>query len=163
MKMQLKQTLENLFNYDPLTGNLIRKIASSNSKCGDVAGHNHARGYVRIRVNGKMYFAHRLVWIMHFGDIPDGLQIDHINCIKNDNRIENLRLASSSINTQNKRSARKDNTIGLLGVRRHVSGKFEAQIQLGGKKRYLGLFETPQVAHSAYVEAKRKFHEGCTI
>lgn len=90
------EILRSLFNYDHSTGNLLWKARPSNRiKIGDVAGNLNNRGYLHIRVNGKLYMAHRLVWVFNFGtDIPLRYVIDHINRMKTDNRLSNLRLVT---------------------------------------------------------------------
>ena len=104
-----KELLHELFEYK--NGNLIYKISTAKCiKIGEVAGNINTNGYRRIVINKKVYQAHRLIWMFHNGDIETGLQIDHINQIKDDNRIENLRLATRSQNkskTQEK-SSKKD-------------------------------------------------------
>lgn len=88
--------------------------------------------------------------------------IDHINGDPSDNRVENLRLADKRLNAENQRRARADNAIGVLGVMAH-GNKFRAQIRTGGRTIYLGLFLTSDEAYAAYVEAKRRLHEGCSL
>jgi len=89
-------------------------------------------------------------------------QIDHINGIRHDNRISNLRLATNKQNCQNTKQARVNNKSGFLGV--SPSGdKFISTIQKNGKQLYLGTFETKEEAHEAYLNEKRKLHEFCTI
>lgn len=96
-------------------------------------------------------YAHRLVWVMHNGDIPDGMMVDHINLDKSDNRIENLRLVNKSGNAQN--AKRK----GYWLDKR--SGKRRAQIKIDGKTIGLGLHETESLARQVYLNAKRELHE----
>lgn len=84
---------------------------------GDVAGGVETNGYVVIQLEGVKYKAHRIVWEMHFGNIPKGLQVDHINSIRTDNRIENLRLVDHSANGRNQK-LRNTNTTGKMGVSR---------------------------------------------
>ena len=95
------------------------------------------------------------------GEWPDGY-IDHGNGVRTDNRWANLRAGDRSFNMQNQRRARRDNTTGWLGVSR-VKSRFEAAIQVRGRRFRLGRFDTPEAAHAAYLTAKRKLHEGCTL
>ena len=96
---------------------------------------------------------HRLV-----ANTPDGLETDHINGDKLDNRRANLRHATQSQNQHN-RTAYKTNKTGLKGVSfDKVSQKWKAQISLNGKKIALCLHETPEAAHAAYVVAAARFH-----
>jgi hypothetical protein len=155
--------VKHYFSYDPETGIFIRKIANAKrSKIGEVAGGKDEKGYIRIRVGGKKFRAHTLAWIYMYGEIP--AQIDHINGVKDDNRIFNLRLTDNFINSQNKHNPQKSNTSGYLGVHFAKASKlFRARISHKGKSICLGLYDDPKVAHEAYLKAKRKFHEGCTI
>lgn len=145
-------------NYCPLTG-ILKWRNYPNKKCGTA----HREGYINIMLNGKQYAAHRLAWALHFGRNPDG-EIDHVNMIKDDNRIENLRDVTRSLNQQNRTKCRKDNSCGLLGVCLvKKSGKFSAEIRFNGNRLKLGHHDTPQQAHQAYLEAKRRLHSTCTI
>ncbi len=157
------ERLIELFDYDPDTGVFIRKVATANVKAGKITGSVNTGGHLGFRVDRRMYLAHRLAWFYVYGEWPDS-QIDHINGVKTDNRIENLRKATYSINAQNLRNARKDNKTGFLGVCwKKSSKKFIAQIQIAGRVCHLGMFETAEKAHEAYITAKRKHHIGCTI
>jgi len=89
--------------------------------------------------------------------------LDHINGVRSDNRLENLRDASDTLNAENKHVAQKNSKTGLLGVTVHDATHFRARIQVKGCYADLGLFKTPEAAHAAYIKAKRLLHEGCTI
>ena len=152
----MKQQLNELFDYKD--GQLIWKISTAKCiKIGDIAGSIcKTNGYRVIRINKILYKAHRLIWIYFNGDIDTALQIDHINQIRSDNRIENLRLATRSQNGSN-RPKQKDNTSGYKGVswsKQHK--KWVAQIIKNKKLIYLGLFATPEVASQAYNAAATK-------
>lgn len=154
--------LREVVAYDPETGVFIKKVRGKYRAIGDVATYQTAYGYDGIKIDGQMYLAHRLAWLYVHGDMPDG-QIDHINGIKTDNRIANLRVVTLAVNVQNKRTAQKNNQSGLLGVSVRKSG-FQAKIKINRKTIYLGHFKTAELAHEAYLEAKRKVHsEGCTL
>lgn len=89
-------------------------------------------------------------------------QIDHKNTVRSDNWWKNLRHADDVLNRQNIRKARANNKTGFLGV--HVQrGKFKAQIRVNFYPMHLGYFDTPELAHQAYLKAKRKYHAGCLI
>lgn len=141
-------------SYDPLTGLFWRLKAAGNAHVGDRADAPTPRGYRRVRFAGKEYSAHRLAWFFIKGEWPP-LLVDHRNLDKGDNRFSNLRLATYSQNTINAMSK------GSLprGVTLHRGvGKFQAQIKADGKNHYLGLFETPEQAHAAYVSASQELH-----
>lgn len=153
------------FAYDEQTGVLTwREPRAQRVKVGDVAGAITGQGYRETKFAGRTYSVHRIVWLMHYGELP--VMVDHINGSRADNRLANLRAASPSSNGQNQRRARSDNVkAGLIGAAFHkASGKFRARIGMpGGKQRHLGLFSSAQEAHEAYLSAKRQVHSACTI
>jgi hypothetical protein len=110
-----QKTLKKYLNYDPETGVFKRKINSGKAKIGDVAGGINGSGYICIRINSVKYRAHRLAWLYVHGKFPDN-QIDHINRVKTDNRIENLRDVTQSVNGRN-RNLPSNNTSGHIGVK----------------------------------------------
>jgi hypothetical protein len=154
------ERLRALLDYDPETGVFTWKVnRGGTAKVGEVAGGVDAYGYICIRVNQRAYKAHRLAWLYTHGGLPID-QIDHINGVRADNRLSNLREVNNQRNAENRRSAR--NVFGFLGVTRHRN-RWKAQITVGGRAKYIGLFISPTEAHAAYLEAKRAMHEGCTI
>lgn len=153
-----------LLSYDPETGEIRRRERSSNSvHVGDVAGYEHpVKHYIYLYVDGSRYFAHRIAWLIHYGEWPKGL-IDHINRERTDNRIANLRDADAETNSQNIGNIRS-NTSGLAGVSWMTKAhKWRAQISVNRKVIYLGLFDSKEEAHATYLQAKRQAHAGCTI
>lgn len=148
--------------YEQDTG-LFKWIARATSRvpCGAMAGTINNEGYRAISINNRSYLAHRLAWLYVYGEWPMD-QIDHINGVKTDNRISNLRNATRSTNCQNLRAAKSNNKVGLLGVTRD-RGRFRAAIKDNGKQRFLGYFATAEAASAAYLLAKRECHAGCTI
>jgi len=155
---QLTQAL----HYDPETGVFRRRSRMNASKIGTVP-KNPRHAYLNIGIGFHVYRAHRLAWLYVHGSWPDG-QIDHINGDKLDNRIANLRVATNSQNKQNMRKARSDSRSGLIGASWHTkSNKWRAAIQIDGKKKHLGYFDTPEEAHQVFMEHKRERHAFCTI
>jgi hypothetical protein len=153
--------LRELLNYNPDTGEFSWKVSLSNAA---IAGSKPASSegkYVFIRIDNKLYPAHRLAWLYMTGRFPC-LLVDHKNGIKNDNKFSNLREANKSENGQNQVRARSDNKTGFLGVYPYGSS-WRACIRLNGKTIYLGTFDTPEIAHAAYIEEKRRIHPACTI
>lgn len=131
-------------------GVLYWKISTSNKsrkKIGDVAGNQMNDGCIMVQAFGKRMLAHRVVWEMHNGRITNGMHIDHLNHIRNDNRIENLRLVSRTENNRNK-SLSKVNKTGVSGVRLK-DGLFEVSIGGGKNKTYIGRFSTLDEARAA--------------
>lgn len=109
-------------------------------------------GYLRMSILGKTVLAHRVVWAIEHGEWPNG-HIDHINGIRTDNRVENLRVVSVQENNKNTSRARKNST-GACGVYR-FRGKFRAQIGSRGKQIHLGCFNTLEDAVAARRKAER--------
>src|SRR5262249_1798675 len=126
---------------------------------GTIAGCiNPTDGYWRIKIKGRNYYAHKLAWFYVTAKFPT-FHLDHKNTIKCDNRFENLRPASRSLNGANRRKPR-NNTSGFKGVSTWPSGRWFARIRYSGKLHHLGTFDDPAVAHVVYVEAaKRLFGE----
>jgi len=152
---RLKQALR----YDKDTGRFYWLNPKSNAlKSGQIAGRVTDNGYRQIMVDGIRYQGHRLVWLWHYGCFPEN-EIDHINGLRDDNRIENLRAATKAENQQNIGSARRHSKTGLLGASYHAGNRWRAQIRVDGKKYYLGLFSSPEAAHGAYLKAKAEMHQ----
>ncbi len=158
--MLTQSKLKEVLNYDPLTGLFTWMISPrSMTRIGDAAGCA-SRGYIVIGVLGVQYLSHRLAFLYMNGRWPS--EIDHINGIKADNRWLNLREATRTTNMQNRRGPNKNNKVGFLGVSKDKSN-FQAQIKTDGIARHLGNYKTPELAHEAYIEAKRKLHPFGTI
>jgi hypothetical protein len=156
------ERLRELFEYCSKTGNLFWKVdASTRAKVGSKAGCISENSCIRIGLDGKYYMAHRIVWALHTGEFPSQ-QIDHINGNPLDNRIENLRLATTQQNGENRRHAQRNNRSGLLGVC-EVNGRWKATIWVKGIARHLGYFSDKETAHNEYLSAKRNLHRFCTI
>jgi hypothetical protein len=154
--------IRSLLDYDRETGTFRwTAITSNRVKIGADAGWINSNGYRMIRVDGHQYMAHRLAWLIVHGRFPVG-DIDHINGIRTDNRIANLREATRSLNMQNLRRARADSTTGVIGVRRMLK-KWQAEIQVNHRKIYLGTFDSIDDARTAYLAAKRRLHPGNTL
>lgn len=157
MRTLTAQRLREVLNYDCGTGAFTwrQPAKRANQKPGDSAGCV-SRGRVQIQVDGHIYRAHRLAWLYVTGAWPQH-EIDHINGEPADNRFVNLRDVTSTVNHQNRRTPQRRNKVGLLGVspaKQKVG--FRARID----RLHLGVFQTPQAAHAAYVQAKRELHEG---
>lgn len=151
-----------IFVCDESTGLLYwREDRFKGPRAGAKAGGKSTSGYLTITLRERQYQAHRVVWLMKYGRWPSG-QIDHINGVKDDNRIENLRDVDASTNAENQRKANPRNKTGLLGVVA-ARGKFKAILHSRGRCFYLGAFKTPEEAHNVYLDAKRQIHKGCTL
>jgi hypothetical protein len=159
--MLTHKRISEILEYHPDTGWLtwlaLPNQASTTRFSGKRAGTRHAAGYRQIQIDGKAYKAHRLVWLLVYGDWPP-IAVDHINGDADDNRIENLRLANSSQNGANSRQRRK-NPKHLKGAVYHkTSGLWRAEITKNYIRRYLGYFKTEMEAHQAYVDAAKLLH-----
>jgi hypothetical protein len=163
MSIDIKKINDHLA-YDSATGQFKYVVNGLNKKAGRAAGSiSKVSGYVYVCVQGKRCYGHRMAWAMTHGEWPVSA-IDHINGNKSDNRISNLRLATDLVNAQNIRVPQSNNTSGLLGVSYCSQTKrWRAQIGVSRKNIKLGRFDTPELAHQAYLMAKRRLHEGCTI
>jgi hypothetical protein len=154
------QRLKELFHYDADTGQFTRFRAKG--RWPDRVGAIRF-GYLIIKIDYKLYRAHRLAWLYVHGEWPSD-QIDHINGDRADNRISNLRAATNSQNKQNARKARSDSRSGLIGAMwESQKNKWRAVILVDGKKKHLGYFDQAEQAHAVYIEAKRTLHPFCTI
>lgn len=163
--MLTQERLKELLHYDPETGVLTWRVKQGRVSPGTVADSPRADGYYQVSVCGKKFMVHRLIWLYQTGHLPD-FYIDHINGVKTDNRWSNLRSATAVTNSQNMRRSHVDNKHGYLGVsfiRGRKSKPFRSEIRHNGTQIRLGTFSTPEEAHAAYLEAKRKLHEGNTL
>jgi HNH endonuclease len=145
--------LRALFHYNAFTGQFTR-LATAKS-----VGSRHSKGYVELRVDGRLYLCHRLAWLYAHGRWPDH-QIDHVNGVRSDNALSNLRECTNAENCQNVASHR-DGTSAHAGVcraARPISKPWLAQICISGKQKRLGSFATEAEAVAARYAAKAHFH-----
>lgn len=157
------ERLRELLCYEPDTGLLRwrgdRRNATGHAivRAGDIAGFLHDGKWVRLKVDGRKYFAANLIWMMQTGEWPSkGHLADHRDCNPMNNRWDNLRLATHSQNTINMPKTCR-NTTGLKGVSIE-KGRFRASIKVHGKSFYLGRYDTAVEAHAAYCKAARHYH-----
>jgi hypothetical protein len=155
--------LANLLHYFPETGDFVwLKPTTFRVKAGAVAGsiwvndrkRSKAHSQLMITVMGGKYLAHRLAWLFGHGKDPGVKLIDHINGNSLDNRLSNLRLATTTENQWNIDQPLSRSRSGFRGVYRHgQSGKWISEISVNGRKRHLGVFPTAELAAAAYQEA----------
>lgn len=128
------------FNYDGFR--LLWAIKpAKNIRKGAVAGCTKLNGYISIGIKGKEVLAHRIIYEMHHGPIPEGMEVDRINKVKDDNRLINLRVVSHAENNRNK-SIRSNNTSGVTGVRMDKEKrKWHSAIVMNGTRMHLGYFD----------------------
>jgi hypothetical protein len=160
--MLTEHRLKEVLNYDPESGLFTWKaIPSRRRPNGSVAGAKGKNGCIDIRLDGHLFRAHRLAWLYMTGSFP-AEEIDHIDGNPKNNRFLNLRRVSHAVNMQNIRKAQRNSATGLLGAS-PWGKRFKARIAIDGTQIKIGVFDTPQEAHAAYLEAKRRLHPGCTI
>ena len=150
-----QEYVKSLFDYNG--GNLYWKISSGKRiKPGDIAGTLRQNGYVRVSIDKKDYPIHRIIWLYHYGYIPE-CQIDHIDRVRNNNKIENLRLALNNCldNGQN-HNVYKTNTSNYNGVHWHKhKNKWHSQITKNYKRIHLGYFNDINDAIKARLDAEK--------
>lgn len=140
------ERLRELFYYTPSTGVLVWRQKNRQHYALQPAGGIDGWGYLKTEVDGKRILNHRIAWALHYGEWPDG-GLDHVNRIKTDNRIANLRIASNSENTRNA-GKHKDCMSGIRGVSLHKkTSRWRARINIDGKELSLGYFDNKDDAH----------------
>jgi hypothetical protein len=156
-KMIDKQQLISELNYCQETGIFTWKKYKRGVNKSLYAGSICHNGYLKIFINNKHYYAHRLAWLYTYGYMPDR-EVDHINHDKSDNRISNLRLATRNQNSFNT-SIRSDNTSGIKGVSWYPRlNKWRVYINANNKQKTIGYFEELELAELVIYEARKKYH-----
>lgn len=147
------------FNYDRENGKLTYKISTSyKTPIGKEIGyiwHDGNKKYKYVKVCGKSYRVHRIIWLMEYGEMPDK-QIDHINGNTLDNRINNLRCVDNITNSMN-RSIQSNNTSGYHGINQLPSGNWRVRINVNRKRINVGTFESFDIALKARQDAEVKY------
>ncbi len=153
MQLTKEKALE-MFEY--ADGKLIRKQNSSTAKAGDVAGSKESNGYLRVRIDNHKYLIHQVIFLMHYGYLPK--TIDHINRIKDDNRIENLREATVKQNSYNSALEVKSKS-GIKNVQwiKHMD-KWQVRMRLDKSNKVIGYFKDKELAELVAIEARSKYH-----
>ena len=170
------EDIRQLMSYDPETGKLFWKergaewFTANRRHTADIqagswnkkyAGKEaftpiNSRGYHTGTVLGKMLMAHRIAWAIVHGRWPEHF-LDHINRVRTDNRLANLREATNAENLRN-----SDVPMGESGVRGvrfdRRYGRWQARITVHGKQKHLGYYNTPEAAAAAYAEGARRYH-----
>lgn len=158
MTESVLQAIKRNLHYDSIAGIFTWIISNSNRvNVGDVAGYTTNDGYVQIRVNRKLYMAHRLAFLYMTGGFPIE-EIDHINGLRNDNRWINIREATRLENCQNT-PIQKNNTSGFTGVVWDKKNKnWMSRITVNGKTINIGRFDNPHDAYKSYLSKKSEVH-----
>ena len=144
--------------YEPETGEFFWKPSKRGFREGfEKAGTVTRKGYARIRIDGNKHYAHRLAWLLHYGEWPSA-HVDHINTVKTDNRIANLRLADPSQSNFNVGLTSK-NTSGVKGVRYSKSQNcWISFVTARGKNVLFGRHQTKDDAIRAVEKTRLQFH-----
>ena len=159
--MKIKKTppqslLLELFDYNQNTGIVTRKVVVTGSgvRSYQQVSNKTDRGYLWVQVDAKRHRLHRIIWKMVYGDFDESMQIDHINGVRNDNRLSNLRLVTHGDNNKNCCTF-KHNTSGISGVTWHKAQRqWVSYIGLNGKRSHLGYFNHMDEAVKARKEAE---------
>lgn len=162
IKILTQEMLKELLDYDPETGIFTwkKRVLSKgreSRKSGKIAGSLNPQGYLELRINNNHYYCHRLAWLYFYGVLPIGC-IDHINQIKDDNRIKNLRIASKSLNTVNSK-IRSDNKSGSRGVS-FYNGKWIVHLTINKKTYTKGGFSNKTQAILMRKFFEKKYFNG---
>ncbi len=147
-----EEYIRSILSYDSKKGNLKWEETRGSIKAGRIAGSRHHTGYIDIKIDRKMYRAHRIAWLLMTGKWPKD-QIDHRDGDRSNNKWDNLREADYNKNSHNQSMA-KNNASGYKGV--YLAKGYEkwvAQIRVNYKKIHLGYFGDKESAAKAYNEA----------
>lgn len=148
-----------VLEYNPETGIFINRGHRKGATVGSVSGCINKDGYNTIKIDGTLYFAHRLAWFYCFQEWPEN-DIDHIDRVRSNNRLDNLRDITLAQNNCNK-SIKSNNKTGFKGVYYKADkNKYHAQITLNGKKKHLGYFVTAEEASAVYNLAAEDLFNG---
>lgn len=144
-----------IFHYQE--GEIYWKTKNSQHQVGDRAGGLTSDGYLRVWANGRSHKVHRIIWEMHNGPIPEGMEVDHIDHNRLNNAIENLRLVTHRGNAVNQ-SLRSTNKSGLNGISwDKARNKWVARIYDHGKQIPLGRYSNIDDAIAARKEAELRY------
>lgn len=133
-----------------------QRVQRDRGPAGAIVKRGRGHGYVRIGINKNIYYAHRLIWMLHKGYMP--ACIDHVNGIRHDNRIENLREVTPQENSFNAKT-KCTNTSGVKGVSwDRKNQKWQTYITFNGKQTGLGRFSDIEEAEAVVRAARAKYH-----
>lgn len=165
--LSMAEVLEQV-SYNPESGVFTwiggrRQKGAHRRTAGAPASRKAASGYLAVTISGVPVLCHRLAWFITYGAWPTE-DVDHANGNRQDNRIANLRHGDRSFNMQNLKRSHRDSASQILGAhfdRRR--GRWMSSICKQRRTKFLGYFDTAEEAGAAYLAAKRRLHEGCTI
>lgn len=149
--------LQEYLEYHSDTGHFFWLKETRGSRAGSRAGSlNQSTGYIRIHIQGIKYGAHRIAWKLYYKEEPPNI-LDHINGKRADNRIVNLRKATNAENVFAGR-LRIDNGTGVKGVQQWTKGRYRAIINMDGKRKHIGIFDTLEEAKIAYQQLAQQIY-----
>jgi hypothetical protein len=140
-----------LLEYCPDNGEFTWKVDRKRlAKAGSRAGSTNGSGYRQISIDGKLYLAHRLAWFYCFQEWPEKV-IDHINGVKDDNRLDNLQDVSQNRNIQ-----KANSKVGASGYRnvRKIYNRYQASIKVSGKTIHIGMYGSAEEAYASVQKYK---------
>ena len=143
--------IRDLFDYKPLTGELVWKVSRGSVRAGSGAGHKTPAGYLYVKVKKQCYLVHRIAWQWVHGMPPEG--VVHHKTADKSNRIWDLEDVTHRANTSIERTKKSGLPVGV--VRRKA--RYIAQIRLGTRCQHLGMFDTVEEASAAYQSALKGF------
>ena len=153
--MITQERLKELFDYDPETGWFTNRFSRGRARDGDRAGSPTGHGYRRIIIDYEKYYEHHLAWLYVYGEWPE--ELDHKDRVRSHNWISNLRPATRTQNNAN--SERMTGSSGLKGAYLDYRvSRWYSKIQIGGKVKWLGHFDTAEEAHEAFMVAAENLH-----
>jgi hypothetical protein len=152
----ITETIRAMFDYDPATGYLTWSQNRSNRRRGQRAGCLDPSGYRVLTLLRCHFMEHRVVWQYVHGEEPECI-LDHINGVRDDNRIENLRLTNDRMNGLNKEEHRAGSQPGTRFNKR--DNHWESRIKIKGRKVHLGSYKTKEEASARYMDAVAKITE----
>lgn len=162
MDAAVERAITESFLYDSETGVVRWASYGVRRRPSGQAGYVRKDGYIDLHLTvggkNKRFKAHNVAWFLHYGSWPTRV-LDHINRLKSDNRISNLRDVGAKTNSENI-PLRRPASGGFVGTVQLKDGRYKSLISSDGKEFYLGVFATPQEAHAAYLGAKRILHKG---
>lgn len=153
--MLTQERAKQLLQYDPETGKLYWKESRGSVAAGTELKASHSLGYVRARIDGELYYGHRLIFFMETGEWPD--EVDHMYGDTSDNRWDKIRPSTHKQNLTSTK-LRKDNTSGYKGVSWNKNmKKYVAQAKVNGKQTYFGLYDTAEEASKVIIKVRNEF------
>lgn len=146
--------LRRCYSYNKRTGILTRTYSQYRpDTVGRAVGELTRYGYLQMKIEGRNYLVHRVIWFLVTGKWP--VELDHRNGIRSDNRWSNLRDSTRAKNRANSGLA-KNNKLGVKGVRLTVKGRYEPRLRVNGKALWLGTYKTVEEAAAVYAKAARE-------